>query len=110
MRADAFDELDGLITSRTFTAPTSGVIGAGHVELIVFGDTSGIFKLNITVYNTLDLDDKRRGYGVDELKFTPVPEPSTLTLAALGLIGCAARWRRRRPISLRRATRSGERQ
>ena len=26
----------------------------------------------------------------------PIPEPTTLTLTALGLIGCAARWRRRR--------------
>lgn len=27
-----------------------------------------------------------------------IPEPTTLTLAALGLIGCAVRWRRGRRI------------
>jgi hypothetical protein len=59
----------------------------GSATRLTFGLTSsdvGPFGMNTPAYFTLD-----------NLTVTPVPEPGTLVLAALGAIGLAARWKRK---------------
>ena len=78
---------------------STGQVSGGFSALTPFSITSGF----VSGLNTLDFDLANTGgtftgLRVDDISATgnPVPEPATMTLFATGVLGLAARYRRRR--------------
>lgn len=74
---------------------TSGYLGNGNI--LFFGLTSDVAFSQVVLSKTSTTD----GIGIDEVYYTTVPEPGTLVLFAVGLLGLAFVARRRRAVKIK---------
>jgi len=88
LTAQAFDVTDTLLETVTIKAGDPGT-GDGIATLVEFS-VSDISLFTVIVAN----NDDRAGWGVDNLSYTPIPEPATMLLLGSGLIGLAGARRR----------------
>ncbi|MCP1677166.1 hypothetical protein J2T57_004340 [Natronocella acetinitrilica] len=88
-----FTLTDGTSTSLFIKDLFEGSMGNGKVFYLTFFASSDISSIKIATNNRDD------GFGIDDVTVGRVPEPATLGMLGLGLIGLAAAARRRRKSS-----------